>query len=69
MSPKDKRQLAREHLQAAQIAVEEDRLNDAINALFYAGEAAVVVLADQNEIDTRARNPNSTANCRISSPK
>jgi uncharacterized protein (UPF0332 family) len=53
MSPKDKRQLAREHLEAAQSAVEEERLNDAINALFYAGEAAVVALADQNEIDTK----------------
>jgi uncharacterized protein (UPF0332 family) len=53
VSPKDKRQLAREHLQAAQSAVEEERLNDAINALFYAGEAAVVAVADQNGIDTK----------------
>jgi uncharacterized protein (UPF0332 family) len=53
MSPKDKRQLAREHLQAAQTAVEEERVNDAINALFYAGEAAVVALADEHEIDTK----------------
>jgi uncharacterized protein (UPF0332 family) len=30
-----------------------ERLNDAVNALFYAGEAAVVALADQNEIDTK----------------
>jgi uncharacterized protein (UPF0332 family) len=53
MSPKDKRQLAREHLQAAQSAAEEERLNDAINALFYAGEAAVVAVADRNGIDTK----------------
>jgi uncharacterized protein (UPF0332 family) len=53
VSPKDKRQLAREHLQAAQTAVEEERVNDAVNALFYAGEAAVVALADQHEIDTK----------------
>jgi uncharacterized protein (UPF0332 family) len=53
VSPKDKRQLAREHLHAAQAAVAEERLNDAVNALFYAGEAAVVALADQHEIDTK----------------
>jgi uncharacterized protein (UPF0332 family) len=33
--------------------MEDERLNDAINALFYAGEAAVVALADQNAIDTK----------------
>ena len=53
MSPKDKRQLAREHLEAAERAVTEERLNDAVNALFYAGEAAVVVLADRHGIDTK----------------
>jgi uncharacterized protein (UPF0332 family) len=53
VSPKDKRQLAREHLEAAQRAVKEERLNDAINALFYAAEAAVVVLAEQHGIDTK----------------
>jgi uncharacterized protein (UPF0332 family) len=53
VSPKDKRQLAREHLQAAQTAVDEERVNDAVNALFYAGEAAVVALADQHAIDTK----------------
>ncbi len=53
MSPKDKGQLAREHLHAAQAAVEEGRLNEAVNALFYAAEAAVVALADAHEIDTR----------------
>ena len=53
MSPKDKRQLAREHLHAAQSAVEDGRLNDAINALFYASEAAVVAVADRHGIDTK----------------
>jgi uncharacterized protein (UPF0332 family) len=53
MSPKDKRQLAREHLQVAQTAVQEQRLNEAVNALFYAAEAAVVALADEHRIDTQ----------------
>lgn len=53
VSPKDKRQLAREHLRAADTAVAEERLNDAVNALFYAGEAAVVALAEQHGIDTK----------------
>ena len=33
--------------------MEEERLNDAVNALFYAGEAAVVAIAEQNAIDTK----------------
>lgn len=53
MSPKDKRQLAREHLEAAQTAVDEGRVNEAVNALFYASEAAVVALADEHGIDTK----------------
>ena len=53
MSPKDKRQLAREHLEAAQAAVMAGRVNDAVNALFYAAEAAVVAIADRHEIDTK----------------
>lgn len=56
MSPKDKRQLAHEHLEAAQHAVSDERLNDAVNALFYASEAAVVALANQHDIDTRQRH-------------
>jgi hypothetical protein len=51
VSPKDKHQLAREHLQAAQSAVGEECPDDAINALFYAGEAAVLAAADQNGVD------------------
>ncbi len=53
VSPKDKRQLAREHLEAAQSAMIVERFNDAVNALFYAAEAAVVALADQHGIDTK----------------
>ncbi|HXD54688.1 MAG TPA: hypothetical protein VN618_08040 [Solirubrobacteraceae bacterium] len=56
MSPKDKRQLAHEHLDAARQAVNEERLNDAVNALFYASEAAVVALATRHDIDTRQRH-------------
>lgn len=53
MSPKEKRQLAREHFEAAQAAMEEERIHEAINALFYAAEAAVVALADEQQIDTK----------------
>jgi len=53
VSPKDKRELAREHLGDAQAAIEDERIKDAVNALFYAGEAAVVALADNHEIDTK----------------
>ncbi len=53
MSPKDKGQLAHEHLHVAQAAIEEGRLNEAVNALFYAAEAAVVALADEHGIDTK----------------
>jgi uncharacterized protein (UPF0332 family) len=60
VSPKGKRELAREHLADAQAAREEERLKDAVNALFYAGEAAVVALAEHNEIDTRR----PTVDCR-----
>jgi uncharacterized protein (UPF0332 family) len=53
MSPKDKGQLAHEHLHVAQAAVEEGRLNEAVNALFYASEAAVVALANEHGLDTK----------------
>lgn len=56
MSPKDKRQLAQEHLDDAEAAASEDRLKDAVNALFYAAEAAVVALAERNGIDTRRQH-------------
>ncbi len=53
MTPKDKRQLAQEHLGAAQTALDQGRFDEAVNALFYAGEAAVVALADRHAIDTK----------------
>ncbi len=56
MSPKDKRQLAQEHLGDAEAAASEDRLKDAVNALFYAAEAAVVALAELSGIDTRRKH-------------
>jgi len=56
MSPKDKRRLAREHLDDAETAASEDRLKDAVNALFYSAEAAVVALAERNSIDTRRQH-------------
>lgn len=40
MAPKTKRELAREHFKDARAAIEEERIKDAVNALFYAGEAA-----------------------------
>jgi uncharacterized protein (UPF0332 family) len=56
MSPKDKRQLAREHLDDAEAAASDDRLKDAVNALFYAAEAAVVALAERRGIDTKRQH-------------
>jgi uncharacterized protein (UPF0332 family) len=56
MSPKDKRKLAQEHLDDAEAAASEDRLKDAVNALFYAAEAAVVALAERSGIDTRRQH-------------
>jgi uncharacterized protein (UPF0332 family) len=53
VSPKEKRQLAREHLEDAEAGVADKRQNDAVNALFYAAEAAVVALAERHGIDTK----------------
>jgi len=53
VSPKDKRELAREHLDDARSAIKDERLKDAVNALFYAGEAAVVAVAEHHGIDTK----------------
>lgn len=53
MSPKDKGQLAHEHLQVAQMAVDEGRLNEAVNALFYAAEAQSWLFADEHGLDTK----------------
>lgn len=53
MSPKAKKELAREHLETARDDLSGGREKDAINALFYAAEAAVVALADAHGIDTK----------------
>jgi hypothetical protein len=45
VSPKAKKDLAREHLETARDDLSGDREKDAINALFYAAEAAVVAAA------------------------
>lgn len=59
MSPKEKKKLAREHLETARDDLGGGREKDAINALFYAAEAAeaaVVALADAHGIDTKKRH-------------
>lgn len=53
MSPKAKHQLAREHLETARDDLDGAREKDAVNALFYAAEAAVVALSDAHGIDTK----------------
>lgn len=53
MSPKSKKELASEHLETAIDDLGGGREKDAINALFYAAEAAVVALADAHGIDTK----------------
>jgi uncharacterized protein (UPF0332 family) len=53
VSPKDKRELAREHLEDALAAIEDGRPKDAVNALFYAAEAAIVAVAEHHGIDTK----------------
>jgi HEPN domain len=56
VSPKEKRQLAREHLEDGLAAVQDERLKDAVNALFYAAEAAVVAIAERHKIDTKRQH-------------
>ena len=56
MSPKSKRERAREHLETAREDLEADREKDVINALFYAAEAAAVALGEQHGIDTKQRH-------------
>ncbi len=56
MSPKPKRELAREHLETAREDLGGGREKDAVNALFYAAEAAVVALADAHGIETSKKH-------------
>lgn len=53
MSPKPKDVLAGEHLEVAREDLDGGRSGDALNALFYAAEAAVVALAEGAGIDTK----------------
>jgi uncharacterized protein (UPF0332 family) len=53
MSPKEKSVLAREHLEVAREDLDDGRVGQALNALFYSAEAAVVALAEINGIDTK----------------
>lgn len=50
MSPKDKPQLAREHLERALPAVVADDYTEAVTWLFAALEAAIAALADQHGV-------------------
>jgi uncharacterized protein (UPF0332 family) len=56
VSPKAKHELAREHLESARQDLDDDREKDAINALFYAAEAAIVALADRHDVETRRQH-------------
>jgi uncharacterized protein (UPF0332 family) len=56
VSPKPKDELAREHADSAREDLEAGREKDAVNAMFYAAEAAVVSLADQHGIDTKQQH-------------
>lgn len=56
MSPKPKDELAREHVKSAREDVAAGREKDAINAMFYAAEAAIVAIADREGIDTKQRH-------------
>lgn len=56
MSPKPKHVLAKEHAESAREDVEAGREKDAVNAMFYAAEAAIVALADREGIDTKQRH-------------
>jgi hypothetical protein len=51
VSPKPKRQLAREHLERALPAVTADDYPEAVTWLFASLEAAVMALAEQHDID------------------
>ena len=56
MSPKSKLELARQHLETARHDLADDRKGEAINALFYAAEAAIDFLAETHSIDTQKKH-------------
>lgn len=56
ISPKSKDDLARQHLETAQADLDAERKGAALNALFYAAEAAIDYLADRHGIDTKKKH-------------
>lgn len=50
--PRPKHELAREHLMLARSDIDDEDERGAVNALFYAAEAAAVAIADVHEVDT-----------------
>jgi hypothetical protein len=56
VSPPSKRDLACRHLETAREDVDGGRHADAINALFYAAEAAAVWLADRHDLPTEQKH-------------
>lgn len=56
VSPKPKEELAREHVKSAREDLDAGRQKDAINAMFYAAEAAIVAIADRAGIETKQRH-------------
>ncbi len=61
MSPKAEHELARAHVETVREDLGGERERDAVNALFYAAEAAVVALADVHGIETNFRMPRSSS--------
>lgn len=56
MSPKPKHELAKEHIESAREDVEAGREKDAVNAMFYAAEAAIVAIAEREGLDTKQQH-------------
>jgi uncharacterized protein YutE (UPF0331/DUF86 family) len=56
MSPKSKVELARQHIGTARADLDDERTGEAINALFYAAEAALDFLADKHSINTQRKH-------------
>lgn len=54
--PEGQERPEREHLETARDDLSGAREKDAINALFYAAEAAIVALAEAHDIDTQKRH-------------
>ncbi len=61
MSPKSKDELARDHLDTARADLDGGDVKGAVNALFYAAEAALVFIADAHGIATEQSHPKKAA--------